>query len=278
MRNKPTKPPGCHFSAVWEFCVRTDRRRAFEKIYGPEGDWARLFSRGDGYIRTELIRDPKTRGRYVTVDFWKSRQAFERFKKQNLVAYKALDKKCKSLTKSEGLIGEFEIQVPPDLLRVGATTSKTDLAAKHVIRQATLADLPAIVGLEREAVSAAHWNETAYRDIFKQDAPARIALVSNDQNGATQGFVVARLNGQACELDNIVVVNSTRRHGMGSRLLQALIADARKQRAARIFLEVRQSNVGARAFYEKFGFALGGRRKSYYSNPVEDALLYSLML
>jgi ribosomal-protein-alanine acetyltransferase len=276
--SKRTKQTGAHFTAVWEFRVSGQKLRAFEKAYGPNGDWARLFSRGDGYIRTELIRDPKTTGRYVTVDFWKSRQAFERFKKQNLTAYRALDKKCNSLTKSEGLIGEFEKQVPPDLPRVGATTSKTDLAAKHVIRQATLADLPAIIALEREAVSAAHWSEAAYRDILKQDAPARIALVSNDQNGATQGFVIARINGQDCELENILVADNARRQGMGSTLLQALIADARRQRAARIFLEVRQSNAGARAFYEKFGFALDGRRKSYYSNPAEDALAYTLTL
>ncbi len=145
-----------------------------------------------------------------------------------------------------------------------------------MIRQATLADLRAIIALEREAVSAAHWSEAAYRDIFKQDA--RIALVSNDQNGATQGFVIARINRQDCELENIVVADSARRQGMGSTLLQALIAGARRRSAARIFLEVRQSNAGARAFYEKFGFALDGRRKSYYSNPVEDALSYTLTL
>ena len=84
--SKRTKQAGAHFTAVWEFRVSGQKLRAFEKAYGPNGDWARLFSRGGGYIRTELIRDPKTPGRYVTVDFWKSRQAFERFKKQNLAA------------------------------------------------------------------------------------------------------------------------------------------------------------------------------------------------
>ena len=282
MRSKRTKHAGSRFTAVWEFYVRSDKCRAFEKAYGPNGDWAKLFGQGEGYIRTELIRDPKTPGRYVTVDFWKSRQAFERFKKQNIAAYKALDKKCNSLTKSEKLIGEFEAMEPAEVLRVIRTTAlKTDPKREHAavsIRSATPADLPAIIALEREAVSAAHWNETAYRDIFKQDAPARIALVSNDQNGATQGFVIARISSQDCEFENIVVADSARRQGMGSTLLQALIAGARRRRAARIFLEVRQSNAGARAFYEKFGFALDGGRKSYYSNPVEDALSYTLTL
>ena len=144
-----------------------------------------------------------------------------------------------------------------------------------MIRQAKLADVPAIIALEREAVTAGHWSEAGYRDIFKQDAPRRIAFVNSHQNSAIEGFIVARMNHENCDLENIVVANSIRRHGLGSRLLQALISEVREQGAARIFLEVRQSNAGARTFYEKFGFALGGRRKSYYSNPVEDALLYS---
>src|SRR6266700_2136231 len=117
-----TKQTGARFTAVWEFRVSGQKLRAFEKAYGPNGDWTRLFSRGDGYIRTELIRDPKTTGRYVSLDFWRSRQAFERFKKQNLAAYKALDKKCNSLTKSEKLIGEFEAMEPAEVLRVIRTT------------------------------------------------------------------------------------------------------------------------------------------------------------
>ena len=135
-----------------------------------------------------------------------------------------------------------------------------------------------MVAIERETASAAHWSDAAYRDIFHQEAPTRIALVSSDQNGVLQGFIVARMNDENCDLENIVLANSTRRHGLGSRLLQALISELREQGAARIFLEVRQSNSEACAFYEKFGFVLGGRRKSYYTNPVEDALLFSLTL
>ncbi len=261
--------------AVWEFCISGQKLRAFEKAYGPNGDWARLFGQGDGYIRTELIRDPKTTGRYVTVDFWKSRQAFERFKKQNLAAYKALDKKCNSLTKSEKLIGEFEKAVAARLIWQGASPNFPADPIK--IRVATATDIPGIIALDRNSQSAAHWSEAAYRDIFKPGTAARISLVGQRNHGSLLGFVIARSNGEDCELENIAVAQGVQRQGVGSDLVRALQAEALMQGATRIFLEVRESNSPARTLYEKCGFQMIGRRSSYYSNPAEDAVLYSLV-
>src|SRR5437667_5310797 len=101
-------------TAVWEFWVAKDKRRAFEKAYGPNGHWAKLFRRGEGYIGTELIRDREVPHRYVTLDFWASRTAYLKFKKEkeNVAAYKALDKRCNALTQRERLIGEFAKVVP----------------------------------------------------------------------------------------------------------------------------------------------------------------------
>jgi ribosomal-protein-alanine acetyltransferase len=276
MRSKRTKQAGSHFTAVWEFYVRSDKRRAFEKAYGPNGDWARHFGQGEGYIRTELIRDPKTPGRYVTLDFWTSRLAYQRFKRQSLAAYKALDKRCEMLTERERLIGEFEKVVPArliwpeELANVGADRTR--------IRPATGADIRAIMALERNSASAAHWSDAAYRDVFKPSAPSRVALVSSDENGVLQGFVVARTDGEDCELENIAVADSMQRQGVGSELVQALKEEAQRREVARISLEVRESNAAARALYKKCGFGYAGKRISYYHGPVEDALLYTLRL
>src|SRR5207249_6040737 len=131
----------CHFTAVWEFHVNSEKTRAFEKAYGPEGNWARLFRRGEGYIRTELIRDHKTQGCYLTLDFWASRQAYQRFKKRNLASYKSLDKKCDSLTESERLIGEFDKSVSRSLIQARAREQvKSSSSIRHV-RPATPADI-----------------------------------------------------------------------------------------------------------------------------------------
>ena len=60
--------------------------------------------------------------------------------------------------------------------------------------------------------------------------------------------------------------------------MQSLIAAARERKLQSIHLEVRESNNAARALYVKCGFASTGRRPKYYSNPEEDAVLYSIQL
>jgi heme-degrading monooxygenase HmoA len=101
------KPGKTEFVIVWEFRVRRGKQREFERVYGAEGDWARFFRRGHGYIRTELIRDVETPRRYLTIDLWTSRPAYLRFKKKNRHEYLAIDEKCASLTRDEVKIGEF---------------------------------------------------------------------------------------------------------------------------------------------------------------------------
>jgi ribosomal-protein-alanine N-acetyltransferase len=76
------------------------------------------------------------------------------------------------------------------------------------------------------------------------------------------------------ELENIVVAEKSRRQGMGSRLLQAFVEHVRQSNGSFIFLEVRESNHAARALYEGFSFEITGRRKAYYPDPLEDAILY----
>ena len=95
------------FVIVWEFRVKSGKRREFETVYGSGGDWVCFFRHGKGYIRTELIRDVENPSRYLTLDFWTTRQAYLRFKKENRASYQAIDEKCISFTEGEALIGEF---------------------------------------------------------------------------------------------------------------------------------------------------------------------------
>ncbi len=107
IKKEPRKPA---FVIFWEFHVKSGKRREFETIYGPDGTWAKFFRNGKGYIRTELLRDLKTPRRYLTLDVWTTRQAYLRFKKENLASYQVIDEKCISLTEGEALIGEFQSQ------------------------------------------------------------------------------------------------------------------------------------------------------------------------
>jgi ribosomal-protein-alanine N-acetyltransferase len=115
--------------------------------------------------------------------------------------------------------------------------------------------------------------------MFAGQAAPRIAIVA-EENGVIAGFIVARVAEKDCELENIAVAENVQRRGMGSKLMRALISEARKRNAAHIFLEVRESNRAARALYEKCGFGVTGGRKSYYAaeNGRENAVLYTLAL
>jgi heme-degrading monooxygenase HmoA len=97
-----------NFLVMWEFIVQLGKEKAFEQIYGPQGDWAQLFRQGKGYCGTELSRDLDTPRRYVTLDFWESRAAHEAFKAQHAAQYQAIDLKCESLTEKEQEIWKFE--------------------------------------------------------------------------------------------------------------------------------------------------------------------------
>lgn len=79
-------------------------------------------------------------------------------------------------------------------------------------------------------------------------------------------------------INNLAVRPELRRRGVGSQMLQAVIAEARKLGAATLTLEVRRSNVAAQRLYLRAGFREEAVRKSYYTQPVEDALVLSLKI
>jgi ribosomal-protein-alanine acetyltransferase len=144
--------------------------------------------------------------------------------------------------------------------------------------------------LERASPTAAHWTPDQYHDAFDCGSVERLVLVAetlpsaaSDEETRTdaaflQGFLVARHVAAEWELENIVVAPSARRQGLGQRFLNALLAAAQETNSNSVFLEVRESNAAARSLYEKSGFELTGRRKSYYTNRAEDAVLYRLSL
>jgi len=140
--------------------------------------------------------------------------------------------------------------------------------------------------LEGQSPSAAHWTEEQYRRMFQPESggPARMALLIEqsvgdltenlDQKSRLVGFLIASQLGAEWELENIVVAEADRWSGIGSQLLHELIHRALERDGERICLEVRESNLNARNLYKKMGFYETGRRKSYYRNPLEDAILY----
>src|ERR1700676_2788704 len=155
------------------------------------------------------------------------------------------------------------------------------------IRPATVADIPHIISLERQSATAAHWTDEQYGRVFQSGGSPRLLLVAEaappkstglksgaDAGFGIVGFLIAHHLGPEWELENIVVAPVVRHKGLGERLLHSLLAAAGETSSTVVFLEVRDSNAVARALYEKAGFRQTGRRKSYYTSPLEDAILY----
>jgi len=144
------------------------------------------------------------------------------------------------------------------------------------IRPATSSDIEAMMALARTSASASHWSREQYQSLILDCPTRRLALIAESSTSANalSGLLVAHHVAPEWELENIVVAADFRRNGIGKLLLDSLIAAARETNSQAVFLEVRESNAAARALYEECGFELNGRRKSYYSNPIEDAIHY----
>src|SRR6266849_5594843 len=89
------------------FEARAGAEEALARVDGGGVVGAWLVRRSPGHATTELIRDVAVARRFVTIDRWESREAFERFKAAAQPEYEALDARCKQLTRDERLIGHF---------------------------------------------------------------------------------------------------------------------------------------------------------------------------
>jgi ribosomal-protein-alanine acetyltransferase len=147
------------------------------------------------------------------------------------------------------------------------------------VRPAEAADLSRLVEIASHSATAAQWNLSEYQKLFTPD-PAldpdipqpRTALVV-EQDESVVGFIVGRQANDEWEIENIAVTGAARRSGLGSRLVGETLDLVRSRGGKAVFLEVRESNRAARSLYEKWAFIEVGRRKMYYQNPAEDALV-----
>jgi [ribosomal protein S18]-alanine N-acetyltransferase len=139
-----------------------------------------------------------------------------------------------------------------------------------LIRPAELNDLPSILEIEQQSPLAAHWTAEQYKTVLNS-----VILVA-EQAGKLCGFLCATAIADDCEIENMAVAPDFQGRGIADELLRALVQRVESIPASAILLEVRESNQPARRLYEKHGFREEGRRRSYYSHPLDDAILYAL--
>jgi ribosomal-protein-alanine N-acetyltransferase len=138
-----------------------------------------------------------------------------------------------------------------------------------VIRAMRPDDLVDVLAIEHVAYSTP-WPESSFRGLLdRDDADLFIAEIG----GEVAGYAVCWAVLEQGELGNIAVSPRWRRRGVATRLLSAVIEAMRDRGVVELFLEVRLSNDAAQQLYRRFGFREVGRRRGYYTSPVEDALV-----
>ena len=151
-----------------------------------------------------------------------------------------------------------------------------------VISRMTEHDLLSVVEIE-ETSRLSPWGWEAYHKELQSPEEvimlvARPESVGVQGDGEVAGFIVSRLIHPELHVYNVAVRPGFRRRGTGSRLLREALCWGATRGARLAFLEVRAGNTAAQELYQSCGFRVTGRRKGYYSAPLEDALLMSVSL
>ena len=129
--------------------------------------------------------------------------------------------------------------------------------------------VPQVAALEKICF-ADPWSEKSVASELEN--PLSYWLVAMDGEELV-GYVGSQTVLGETDMMNVAVSPDYRRQGIAEGLILALIADLKDRESHCLTLEVRDSNDSARALYEKLGFSEIGRRKNYYRNPKEDALI-----
>jgi ribosomal-protein-alanine N-acetyltransferase len=145
----------------------------------------------------------------------------------------------------------------------------TSLLPPIAVREFELPDALAVEEILRKSPEAAVWS---LRSIEQLKQRGELAWVV-ESDGAIRGFLVTRAVMREAEILNLSVHPAKRRAGLATLLLQEAMAEFQSLGVAKIFLEVRESNAAAIAFYGTQGFVKEGLRPRYYRDPDEGALL-----
>ena len=140
-------------------------------------------------------------------------------------------------------------------------------AAAVEIRRLTYADLPQVVAIERRAFPTP-WSLAMF--VLELSKPSGVCLAA-DVESELVGYLVCSRYDTIWHVMNIAVDPDRRRRGIATALIGALLEKV--GRGAPVTLEVRRSNTGAIALYERFGVRSAGVRRRYYADNGEDAIV-----
>lgn len=140
------------------------------------------------------------------------------------------------------------------------------------IRTMTNQDIDKILELEKTCFTADAWAKEDFE--YRFDSDDFVNLVC-ECDGTFAGYITACSVLDELNIDSVAILPEFRRMGLARRLINETVS---RKKPSSVFLEVRQSNLGAIALYESLGFEKVGLRKNYYQQPVENAILMTLSI
>ncbi len=144
------------------------------------------------------------------------------------------------------------------------------------IRDATYSDLPRIIEIERLSF-AQPWSINSFRRELTLPFSRLIVASYGGTNNLIYGFMCRWLVADELHILNIAVHPTQRHLGIGTRLMEEAVSEAKAKQVGIVTLEVRRANLAARSLYRKFNFEERRLRKNYYA-PGEDAIVMELIL
>lgn len=128
-------------------------------------------------------------------------------------------------------------------------------------------DIEQVSRIERLCFSMP-WSAKAFEEAIKKPDALYLAASEDEE---VLGYCGAYMVIDEADINQVAVRESSRRQGIGKKLLEELLRQLEARGIKAVTLEVRKSNLAAIALYESFGFVLEGQRKNFYEKPTEDA-------
>ena len=141
------------------------------------------------------------------------------------------------------------------------------------IRRMTLEDIPVVVELDKLSFTLP-WPERSYRFEIMENPASRCWVIEDGKK--IVGMIVAWMLVDEAHVATIATHPEHRRQGIARKLLTYALRYMSKEGAVTSFLEVRETNHAAQEMYRQFGYEAVGRRKRYYKDTDEDAILMTL--
>lgn len=133
-----------------------------------------------------------------------------------------------------------------------------------------MSDALRLAAIEKQAFSDP-WPANAFVDVLQMPSVHAVVAVGTDD--VPQAYCILIIAADQGEIANLAVAPEGRRQGLASHLLRDALKFASGRGVVSVYLEVRETNVAARALYESHEFHPIGRRRGYYQHPPEDALV-----